>query len=399
MGLRKLWELVGHRTIADGTRSRELLARHGIEFVQAEINAIDPPKRGADVPDGRLDGDHLVVALGAVSRPDLVPGLSEYGHDVWAFDGVPAAAEALRAFEGGRILVLIAGAPYPCPPAPYECAIGLHEHLSARGLRDRTELAVATLQPMLMPNAGRDGSEWIGRQLAERGISTRVGAKTARIEPDRVVLADAELSFDLLMAVPPHRPPAVVAESGLTAEHGWTAVDAGTLATSWDGVYAVGDVTLIPLPMACRSRRRGPWPSSRGPGWRGQSRPSCEAGSLRRLSTAPALAPSSSGKIRLPSSRAAGTPSPPPSSRSRGLARSSRPRRRSSRPCVSGAGSRTDAEIPILHASDATRPVGRSASENPRSVFPGSDSRKLQALHSFGPRTTSAIEFCSCGRS
>ena len=186
-----------------------------------------------------------MVALGAESRPDLVPGLAEHGHDVWSFAGVPAAAEALAAFDGGRIVVLIAGAPYPCPPAPYECAFHLHEHLLARGLRERTELAVATLQPMLMPNAGREGSDWMGQQLAERGISYRVGAKTERVEHGLVVLADGELPFDLLIAIPPHRPPAVV--SDLTAEHGWIAVDAGTLATSHEGVYAVGDVTLIPL--------------------------------------------------------------------------------------------------------------------------------------------------------
>jgi sulfide:quinone oxidoreductase len=248
MGLRKLWELVGHGTIADGSRSRPLLARHGVEFLQAEISAIDPAERRAETSGGPLEGDHLVVALGAVSRPDLVPGLAEHGHDVWSFAGVPAAAEALRAFDGGRIVVLIAGAPYPCPPAPYECALHLHEHLLARGLRDRTELSVATLQPMLMPNAGRDGSEWMGGQLAERAIAYRLGAKTERVEPGLVVLAEGELPFDLLIAVPPHRPPAVVAESGLTAGHGWIAVDAGTLATAHEGVYAVGDVTLIPLP-------------------------------------------------------------------------------------------------------------------------------------------------------
>jgi sulfide:quinone oxidoreductase len=247
MGLRKLWELVGHGTIADGSRSRALLARHGVEFLQTEIEAIDPSERRAETSDGRLDGDHLVVALGAVSRPDLVPGLAEHGHDVWSFAGVPAAAEALGAFDGGRIVVLIAGAPYPCPPAPYECVLHLHEHLLARGLRDRTELTVATLQPMLLPNAGREGSEWMGQQLTERDISHRLGAKTERVEPDLVVLAEGELPFDLLIGVAPHRPPAVVSESGLTAGHGWIAVDAGTLTTAHEGVYAVGDVILVPL--------------------------------------------------------------------------------------------------------------------------------------------------------
>ncbi len=247
MGLRKLWELVGHGTIAEGSRSRALLDRHGIRVVAEEILSIDAAARAAETTGGRLDGDHLVIALGAVSRPDLVPGLTEHGHDVWAFGGVAAAAEALASFDGGRMLILIAGAPYPCPPAPYECAFHLDEHLRARGLRDATELAVITLQPMLMPNAGWAGSEWMAGQLAERGISQRTGAKAERVEAGRVVLPDGEAPFELLFTVPPHRPPAVVSGSGLAAANGWIAVDSGTLATAHEGVYAVGDVNLIPL--------------------------------------------------------------------------------------------------------------------------------------------------------
>jgi sulfide:quinone oxidoreductase len=247
MGLRKLWELVGHGTIADGARSRAALEGRGIEFRLTEIAVIDPAGRAADTSDGRLEADHLVVALGAVSRPDLIPGLADHGLDVWDFARVPAGAETLRAFDGGRIVILIAGAPYPCPPAPYECALDLHEHLLHRGLRDRTELSVVTLQPMLMPNAGRAGSDWMGQQLDAAGISYRAGAKTERVEPDRVVLGDGELPFDLLIGIAPHRPPTVVTESRLADAGGWVPVDAGTLQTKFEDVYAVGDVTVIPL--------------------------------------------------------------------------------------------------------------------------------------------------------
>ena len=101
---------------------------------------------------------------------------------------------------------------------------------------------------MLMPNAGWAGSEWMAGQLAERSITQRIGAKAERVEAGRVVLADgSEEPFDLLLAVPPHRPPAVVTESGLVAGHGWIGVDPGTLATSAAGVFAIGDVNLIPL--------------------------------------------------------------------------------------------------------------------------------------------------------
>ena len=37
MGLRKLWELVGHATVADGSRSRDALRERDVRVVRAEI--------------------------------------------------------------------------------------------------------------------------------------------------------------------------------------------------------------------------------------------------------------------------------------------------------------------------------------------------------------------------
>ena len=90
-------------------------------------------------------------------------------------------------FEGGRILIVIAGGPYKCPPAPFECAMLLDEHLRDRGVRERSTLGVTTFQPLLMPNAGRDGSLWLGEQLESRGISFETGRKVERVEAGRVV--------------------------------------------------------------------------------------------------------------------------------------------------------------------------------------------------------------------
>jgi sulfide:quinone oxidoreductase len=247
MGLRKLWELVGHATIAEGSRSRDSLRERGIRVVRGEIEEIDPAARAATVDGETIEADHLVLALGAVSRPDLVPGLAAHGHDVWNASGVPAARDALARFEGGRVAILIAGAPYPCPPAPYECAMHVHEHLGDRGLRDRSEIVVATVQPLLMPNAGREGSAWMSEQLTLREIEHRTGCKVEQIESGRVVLAEGEIAFDLLIAVPPHRAPEIVKASGLTGEGAWIPVDQRTLRTSHQNVFAIGDVTHIPL--------------------------------------------------------------------------------------------------------------------------------------------------------
>lgn len=247
MGLRKLWAIVGLGSLEQGSRSRARLNQPGLRFLEEEVLTIDPERRAAQTESGWIAADHLVVALGAEPRPDLVPGLSEHAHNVWDPGAVPGLVDALKRLDRGRIAIVIAGVPYTCPPAPYECAMLLDDHLRERNLRDRIQVAVSTIQPLLMPNAGAEGSKWLGEQLEARQIEHRAGRRVERVEEDRVIFADGELTFDLLIGVPPHRPPAVIAESGLTGEGVWISVDPGTLRTTHDRVFAIGDVTIIKL--------------------------------------------------------------------------------------------------------------------------------------------------------
>lgn len=257
VGLRKLWAVVGLGTLDEGRRRRESLETRGIRFLRRDVLGIDPAARRVDTGEETLSADYLVVALGAETRPDVIPGLAEHAHNVYEADSIPALAERVARFDGGRIAIVIAGAPYKCPPAPYECAMLLDEHLRERGLRDRSEMVVTTLQPMLLPNAGREGSAWLGEQLAARGIEFHVGRKVSAVHAGRITYADgSEERADLIIGVPPHRAPAVVKESGLTGDGEWVSVTPATLETPHPRVYAIGDVTAIrlanglPLPKA-----------------------------------------------------------------------------------------------------------------------------------------------------
>jgi sulfide:quinone oxidoreductase len=67
----------------------------------------------------------------------------------------------------------------------------------------------------------------------------------------RVVFEDgSEARYDLLVAIPPHEAPKVVRDAQLTNASGWIPVDPQTLQvkTAAGEVYAVGDVTAVPLP-------------------------------------------------------------------------------------------------------------------------------------------------------
>jgi sulfide:quinone oxidoreductase len=246
MGFRKSLHLVGREPLDAGRRPLAALADRGIRVVQGEVERIDPAARAAEVAGERLEADALLVALGAETVPEALPGLAEHSIDVYDPAQVPRAAEALAALDRGRVVVGILGVPYKCPPAPYEMAILAQEAAQARGAR--LELTVFTPQPMSLPVLGRAGCDAIEGRLAGRLIGFRPNARAERVAPGRVVLAGGkEIPFDLLLAVPPHRPPRVVVEAGLAPPDGWVRVDPRTLETSFEGVYAVGDLVQIPM--------------------------------------------------------------------------------------------------------------------------------------------------------
>ena len=53
-----------------------------------------------------------------------------------------AGASVLPTFSSGRAIIGVCGAPFKCPPAPSECALLLHDYLTARGVRDACEISL-----------------------------------------------------------------------------------------------------------------------------------------------------------------------------------------------------------------------------------------------------------------
>jgi sulfide:quinone oxidoreductase len=245
MGLRKNWGIVGMEPHSAGERRLEALRERGVDVRRGEIDAIDPAARAATV-DGRvLEADVLVVALGTERDTASIPGLRDHALDVYDREANAANAAAVAAFAGGRVVIGAFGAPYPCPPAPYELALMLTERFDERGLG--FGMFVFTSLPRSLPILGDAGCTAFDGRLAAAGITLRTSTVAQEVRPGEVVLADGRIPFDLLLAVPPHRAPKVVREAGLTGPSGWVPVDARTLRTTYEGVYAVGDVTAIPL--------------------------------------------------------------------------------------------------------------------------------------------------------
>lgn len=254
VGFRKTWALTGQSTLEAGQRPLDSLTSLGIRVMQDPVTRIDPAARTAWMGDQRLSADALVIALGAELAPDAVPGFGQYAYNVYDPQDIPRAAQALREFQGGKLLIGVFGVPYKCPPAPYEMALLIRETLESRGVQ--AEVEVFTPQPVSMPLLGQVGCDIIESRLADNGITFLPNRKAGAVEAGEVVFPNERRRFDLLFGIPPHRPPAVVREAGLVGESGWVSVNSRTLETQFPGVHAVGDVVQImmangkPLPKA-----------------------------------------------------------------------------------------------------------------------------------------------------
>jgi sulfide:quinone oxidoreductase len=255
MGLRKTWAILGISPIAYGTRSLASLARRGIDFRQGNVSALDPASRSAAVDGETIEADALVLAMGATHDVDAVAGLAENGLNAWDRFHLDHVHGVVDAFRGGRVLVGIFGAPYSCPPAPFELALLLSERFEARGID--AELRVFGPAPIPLPILGQARGAPVVARLWERGIPYLGNRVATEVGPGLVRLGGNEqLAFDLLLTVPPHRVPSVLVDAELAPAGGWVAVDPETLETRHAAVYAIGDcvgITLsngLPLPKA-----------------------------------------------------------------------------------------------------------------------------------------------------
>lgn len=247
-----LWLAIGDRRPDRIRRPLAGLKRKGIEVIQGEIQAIDPAARTVLVGGRKLIGDAIVISLGAELAPDLVPGLSESGHNLYAIQGAESIRDALRSLREGRVVVLTAAPAYKCPAAPYEAAMLIEAVARRQGIRSKVELDLYAAEPGPMGVAGPAVSAGVRQLIESRGIQYHPEHQVTSVNRAARTLTFANgttASFDVLIYIPPHRAPAVVRASGLAGDSGWVSVDRGYFETSFPGVYAIGDVTTVPLTM------------------------------------------------------------------------------------------------------------------------------------------------------
>jgi sulfide:quinone oxidoreductase len=246
------WLMMGWREPQQVTRDLNLLNKKGIKYIHGEVLKIDSANRVVKTSTKDFEYDSLVVALGAELAPETIPGFSDGAYHIYELEEAMKFGEALRKFSGGTVAAGVSSLPFKCPAAPYEAALFMDYHFRRKGIRDKVDFHFFTAEGRPMGVAPAEIGNAVKGMLESRGIAYHSNIRLASVDPRRGEIAfekGESMNFDLLLAVPPHRPPSAVKDSDLTDESGWVIVNRRTLKTKYDDVYALGDVTKIMLAM------------------------------------------------------------------------------------------------------------------------------------------------------
>ena len=240
------------------TRSRHAFLPDGVDFVIAEVDAIDAAKAEVSLTDGRsLRYDYLVIATGTTPRPDQTPGMlgSQWRtsiFDFYSLEGAQALAKALDQFRGGRFVVHITDMPIKCPVAPLEFTFLADEYFHRRGIRDDVDIVYVT--PLSGAFTKPISSQRLGTMLSDRGVAVETDFLVEHIDEDGRKLVsydEREIPFDLLVTVPLNMGSDFIARSGLGDELNYVPVNKHTLqSTAHANIFAVGDASDIPASKA-----------------------------------------------------------------------------------------------------------------------------------------------------
>lgn len=225
-----------------------------VALAYGEIDAIEPDANTVRMRSGiRYQYDLLIIATGSRTVPAETNGLtgSEWRKSIFDFytpEGALALQQALRTWEGGRLVVNIVDMPIKCPVAPLEFVFLADWYLSTQGMRDKSELVYVT--PLSGPFTRPRCSEALSDLLASRNVQIETQYAVSSVDTDRRQLVSfdgREVPYDMLVTIPIHRGSEIIKRSGIGDELDFVPTNRHTLlAEDWPNIFVIGDATNLP---------------------------------------------------------------------------------------------------------------------------------------------------------
>jgi NADH dehydrogenase len=261
----------GHIQARDVTVSLHEALRHS-NVVQASVTGLDSTGKSVTVmtPDGepqKFPYDHLVVALGAVTRTFPTPGLAENGVGFKTVEeaqyvrdrilgNIARAASVQDVAERRKLLTTVfIGGGYTGVEAMAELDDAAKAAIHSYRTLSREELRFVLVEALdrVAPEVGLKLSQWTLGQLRARGIDVRLNTTMPSCIEGNVVLSDGEtIPAGAIVWTAGVKPNPVLAELNLPlGPKGHVNVNAALQVetnggVTLDGVWALGDGAQVP---------------------------------------------------------------------------------------------------------------------------------------------------------
>ncbi len=236
---------------ADAKRPERAVLNNQIKLVVGHAERVDREAKDVVMGDGaHIPYDYLVIATGSRPAPETVPGLVEGGHIFYTEEGALKLRDALAEFTGGRVLVTV-GVPHKCPVAPVEFTLMVRDWLDTHGFESSEVLYT---YPIGRLHSLEPVAAWATEIFDQRRIDSRTFFNVETVDSEKKTVTTLEgdtVSYDLLVAIPPHLGQDIVKRSGLGDAGNWIATDRHSLLMQGtDNIYVLGDATNLPISKA-----------------------------------------------------------------------------------------------------------------------------------------------------
>jgi len=265
----------GTYTEADVLKPRKPTLNKNIRLLQATVDHIDhaskkvkitprtAPAPGAAAPSDNpqseirnpqfeLPYDQLVIGLGCDIAPEETPGMKDGGKwhknifDYYTLKGALALRDALKNFQGGRLVLNICEFPYKCPVAPLEFVFLADYYFKQRGIRDKVQITFVT--PSSGPFTKPVANAKLSGMFAEKNIAVEAYFDTHEVDSENNKLIcygeagkNREVPYDLLVTIPVNKGADVVGRSGMGDFSNYVLVTETTQSADFPDVWAIGD--------------------------------------------------------------------------------------------------------------------------------------------------------------
>jgi len=258
-----IWSLVGANAAPNSKSVRPMkeIFPASAKWIKNSAFHIDPENNMITLDDGsKVEYDLLVVSAGIESLWDGIPGLKDALDDensgvvsIYDYNYVQKCWKNIEGFTQGRAIFMMPSTPVKCPGAPQKIMWLFEERMRDLKIRDRVSVE------WWVPGGAMFGvkkySDMLTELQKERGVIPQFKQVLTSIDGKnkKATFKNADTGavtveeYDLLHAVPPMGPPAVISTSSLAAPGGFMDVDKYTLqSTKYPNVFGLGDCTNTP---------------------------------------------------------------------------------------------------------------------------------------------------------